>query len=132
MELKQYFQVVKKWWWLAVASVLVATVASYFGLQRTPRIYQATTTIQVGQATELANPSYSDIAISQQLAQTYLNMVSRRPILEGVAQALGLPYVPWAANVSASGSETVILRGSSVFVGDQRRGVLLSFSGTTP
>ena len=101
MEVKHYFQVVTKWWWLAVASVLVATAASYVSLQHTPRIYQATTTVQVGQATEQENPSYADFTISQQLAQTYLNMVSRRPILEGAALALGLPYVPWSGNVSA-------------------------------
>jgi succinoglycan biosynthesis transport protein ExoP len=101
MELKQYFGVVKKWWWLAVACVLIASVSSYLGTRQMPRIYSATTTLMVGQAMQQANPSSQDIWLSQQLAQTYTTMVKRKPILEAAAQALGLEYIPSAGNVSA-------------------------------
>jgi succinoglycan biosynthesis transport protein ExoP len=101
MALEQYLAVVKKWWWLMVASMLVAAVSSYLAVSRVPRVYQATTTVMVGQSLREANPTYQDIAISSQLAQTYVNMVWRQPILKGAAEALGLPYVPWAGNVSA-------------------------------
>lgn len=101
MELKQYFGVIKKWWWLAVACVLIASVSSYMGTRQMPRIYSATTTLMVGQALQQANPSSQDMWLSQQLAQTYTTMVKRRPILEGAAQALGLTYIPSAGNVSA-------------------------------
>jgi capsular exopolysaccharide synthesis family protein len=101
MELKQYFAVVKKWWWLMVASTLVATISGYLAVSRVPRIYEATTTVVVGQSLQMTNPTYADFSISQQLAQTYVNMTSRRPILEGAAAALGLGYIPWAGNVSA-------------------------------
>ncbi len=101
MELKQYFGVIKKWWWLAVACVLIASVSSYLGTQQMPRIYSATTTLMVGQALQQANPSSQDIWLSQQLAQTYTTMVKRKPILEAAAKALGLAYIPSAGNVSA-------------------------------
>ncbi len=101
MELEQYFAVIKKWLWLIVASVLISTVSSYFGTLQMPRIYQATTTVMVGQVLEQSNPNAQDLYLSQQLAQTYADMVRRRPILEGVAEALGLDYVPSAENVSA-------------------------------
>lgn len=101
MALEQYWAVIKKWWWLMVASMLVASVSSYVSVSRVPRIYQATTTVIVGQGFFEPNPSPQDLAISQQLALTYVNMVQRRPILQGAAEALGLPYVPWSGNVSA-------------------------------
>jgi capsular exopolysaccharide synthesis family protein len=101
MELKQYFVAIKKWWWLVVASTLVATVSGYIGVSRMPRIYQATTTVIVGQGLQSANPNSQDLYISQQLAQTYREMVVRRPILSGAAEALGLSYVPRSEDVSA-------------------------------
>jgi succinoglycan biosynthesis transport protein ExoP len=101
MALEQYWVVIKKWWWLMVASTLVASISSYASLSRVPRIYQAATTVLVGQSVFEPDPSAQDFAISQQLAQTYVNMVQRRPILEGAAEALGLSYVPWSGNVSA-------------------------------
>ena len=101
MELKQYFLAIKKWWWLVVASTLVATVSGYIGVSRMPRIYQATTTVIVGQSLQSANPNSQDLYISQQLAQTYREMVMRQPILDGAARALGLPYAPRSEDVSA-------------------------------
>jgi len=101
MELRQYFMAIKKWWWLLVASTLVATVAGYVSVSRMPRIYQATTTVIVGQGLQSSNPNSQDLYISQQLAQTYREMVSRAPILSGAAEMIGLPYVPRAEDVSA-------------------------------
>jgi capsular exopolysaccharide synthesis family protein len=101
MGLEQVFAVIRKWLWLIVASVLVATVFGYLGTLQMPRIYQATTTVMVGQVLGQPDPSAQDLYLSQQLAQTYADMVRRRPILEGVAEALALDYVPAAANISA-------------------------------
>jgi non-specific protein-tyrosine kinase len=100
MELGQYFSVLKRWWWLMVACVAVATASSYYGTTKMPRIYQATTTVMVGQSLEQVNPSSQDLYMSQQLAQTYAEMVRRRPILESAAQAMGLAYVPSAGSIS--------------------------------
>ncbi len=100
MELIEYWNILKRWWWLMVACVLVASGSSYIGTRRMPRIYQATTTVMVGQTLQQANPSAGDLYISQQLAQTYAQMVVRQPVLSGAAQALGLEYIPAASNIS--------------------------------
>jgi non-specific protein-tyrosine kinase len=100
MELGQYFSIVKRWWWLMVACVAVATASSYYGTTKMPRIYQATTTVMVGQSLEQVNPNSQDLWMSQQLAQTYAEMVKRQPILQSAAQALGLAYVPSAGSIS--------------------------------
>jgi succinoglycan biosynthesis transport protein ExoP len=101
MQLEHYFAVIRKWLWLIVASVLVATVSSYLGALQMPRIYQATTTVMVGQVLEEPDPNTQDLYLSQQLAYTYADMARRRPILEGVAEALELDYTPSAEDVSA-------------------------------
>jgi succinoglycan biosynthesis transport protein ExoP len=101
MQLEQYFAVIRKWLWLTVASVLVASVFSYLGTLQMPRIYQATTTVMVGQVLEQPDPNAQDLYLSQQLALTYADMVRRQPILEGVTEMLGLEYVPSAEDVSA-------------------------------
>lgn len=105
MELGQYFAVIKRWWWLIVACVLVATVSSYLGTLQMPRIYQATATVMVGQALEKANPSGQDFYISQQLAQTYATMVGRLPLRQAAAEALGLSYVPAASARNVQGTQ---------------------------
>ncbi len=101
MDLKRYLSAIKKWWWLLVASTLVATVSGYYAVSRMPRIYQATTSLMVGQSLNEANPTNQDLYISGQLAQTYREIVTRQPILQGAAEALGLPYVPRPDDVSA-------------------------------
>ena len=101
MELKRYISAIQKWWWLLVASTLVATVSGYYAVSRMPRIYQATTSLMVGQSLNEANPTNQDMNISQQLAQTYREIVTRQPILRGAADALGLPFTPRAKEVSA-------------------------------
>ncbi len=101
MELTQYWNIVRRWWWLMVACTLVAAGSSFIGTLGVPRTYQATTTLMIGQVLQQANPNTQDIWLSQQLAQTYADMVRRRPILEGVQAALGLQYTPSGSNVSA-------------------------------
>ena len=90
MELTQYWSVIRKWWWLMVACVLVAAISSFVGTLGMPRIYRATTTVMVGQVLEEPNPNTQDLWISQELAQTYANMVQRRPILEAAAEAFDI------------------------------------------
>lgn len=100
MELREYWNILKRWWWLMVACVVVAAGSSYVGTRGMPRIYQATTTVMVGQTLQQSNPTSGDLWISEQLAQTYAQMVQRQPILGGAAQALGLEYTPAPDTVS--------------------------------
>lgn len=100
MELEQYLAVLKRWWWLMIACVVVAAGSSYYGTTQMPRIFQATTTLMVGQVLQQADPGGQEFWISEQLARTYAEMVGRRTVLEGAAEALNLEFVPSAGNVS--------------------------------
>jgi non-specific protein-tyrosine kinase len=94
MELRQYMSVVWKWLWLILLGTTVATGLSYYTSRTMPRIYQASTTVMVGQSLRSTNPSTQDLWTSGQLAQTYAEMVRRQPVLQGVVDTVGLG-LPW-------------------------------------
>jgi len=120
------WDVLRRWWWLLLACAAVAALSSYLGTTQMPRIYQATSTVIVGQTLQQENPSGTDIYITQQLAETYRQMVKRKPILTAAAQALGLSYVPAPEDVSASTVEGTQLLEISVRDTDPERARLLA------
>jgi capsular exopolysaccharide synthesis family protein len=104
MELKQYASTLWKWSWLIVLSTLIAAAASFWATSRMPRIYSTTTTLMVGRFIQTADPSGQDFYISQQLAQSYIQLVRRQPILQGTIDTLGLEmgWQTLAAQVNTS------------------------------
>ena len=94
MELRQYMSIIWKWLWLILLGTAMATGLSYYTSRNMPRIYQASTTVMVGQSLHSTNPNTQDLWTSERLAQTYAEMVRRQPILQGAVDALGLG-IPW-------------------------------------
>ena len=90
MELREYLAVVRKWWWLIVLCTVLAAGASLVVSRSTPPIYQASTTLMVGQTIQDPNPNTQDMSTSERLAQTYAEMVRRQPILQATVEALAL------------------------------------------
>jgi succinoglycan biosynthesis transport protein ExoP len=89
MELRQYAAVLWKWSWLIVLSTAVAAFFSWLAAKDQPAVYQTSTTLMIGQAIQQADPNYADFYTSEQLAQTYSELVKREPILKATARALG-------------------------------------------
>ena len=90
MELFKYIDVVRKWFWLIVLATALAAGSSLVASNMTTPIYRTTTTLMVSQITQNANPNSVDIYTSQQLAQTYVQLITLEPILTATANALGL------------------------------------------
>jgi capsular exopolysaccharide synthesis family protein len=99
--LQKGWTILRRWWWLLLACVTVSIGVGYVTTLWTPRVYQATTTLMIGEAVHQANPEARDIYLSQQLAKTYARIVQRQPLLDSAAQALGLDYTPAIDAVSA-------------------------------
>ncbi len=89
MELRQYVTIVWKWLWLILLGTAVAGVSTWLVARDQPPIYQSSVTLMIGQALEKANPNYTDFYTSEQLAQTYSELIKREPILRATARALG-------------------------------------------
>jgi polysaccharide biosynthesis transport protein len=94
IDLRQYLALFRQWWWLMVLATLLAAVAAYAYSSRLTPIYQASTTLLINQAASSTTTDYSSIITSERLASTYSKMMTKRPVMEEVANRLG-------ANVSA-------------------------------
>ena len=94
MELRDYIRPLRKWWWLIVAATLVATVSSYLATREQPPIYRTRTTIMVGSAIENPNPNGNEFWLTQQLANTYADIVKRDNVRMAVMSRLNLAWLP--------------------------------------
>jgi succinoglycan biosynthesis transport protein ExoP len=96
MELRQYFNVIKRWWWLLIVGIIIPMGISYHFLSQQPPLYQAKVTLMVGGAVQ--RPSYdpTQAGASISLAQAYAVLVKRRPITQPVIERLGLERSPEA------------------------------------
>ncbi len=90
MELTQYFSRLLRWWWLIALSTVIAAGASFYVSLQQPRIYQTSTTVMVGQVIQKANPTGSDFALPQLLAESYAQMANLQPILQATIDSLEL------------------------------------------
>ena len=93
VELKQYFSILWKWAWLVVLCVLLAGGSAYVVSERQPPSYQATVTLLINQASSTTQ-DYNALLTGERLAKTYTQLLTKRPVMEGVATALGLDVSP--------------------------------------
>ena len=81
--------ILRRWWWLAFITVLGVLAGYVISRQQTP-VYQATTTILVGDSIKSTNVDRVDIQVSEALVQTYVEVAHRQPVLQGVVTTLNL------------------------------------------
>jgi tyrosine-protein kinase len=93
LEIRQYINIVRRWWWLigllSVVGGVAAFAASYLG-QST---YESSTTVLINQAPG-ALPSADAVLSGQRVAATYAELLHQRPILQEVITNLGLKVNP--------------------------------------
>jgi succinoglycan biosynthesis transport protein ExoP len=89
-------RLVKRWWWLAVLAVTVASISSYRASQSATPLYYTKATLMIGRAMQDPNPNQADLWIGQELAVTYAQMAQRQPVLQAAIDSLGL-QVDWGA-----------------------------------
>ena len=94
MEIRDLTQPLLRWWWLLLAATLIAGITSFVVASRQPPIYEASTTLIVGQAIADPNPSGGEFQLSQQLSTLYANIAERDPVALATMKALGLDWLP--------------------------------------
>ncbi len=90
VELSRLVGVILRRWWLLVAFIAIGASIAYVMSQSQTPVYQATTTILVGQSIKSPQLVRTDLQTSDALVQTYVEMTHRQPVLEGVIAALQL------------------------------------------
>jgi len=94
MELGAFLRPLRRWWRLLLASTALAAVSSSCYALVQPPVYEAQTTLIIGQALGSPNPTGGDLALSQQLTVTYSDLLHRRPVREQTMAVLGLTFLP--------------------------------------
>jgi capsular exopolysaccharide synthesis family protein len=96
MEIRRYFNVVKRYSWLVILSAIVAGAAAFLISSNMTPIYQATSRYLIDEAPGSTSSSneYSQLLTEQILAQTYVEIATTRPVLEETITELGLPFSP--------------------------------------
>lgn len=90
VNLRQVITTIVKWWWLLILTTIIAAVIGYAISQRQPPVFQAATTIIVGQSIQATELDRNDIQTSESLASTYANIARRQPVLQSVVDRLSL------------------------------------------
>lgn len=109
MSLAEYLKPLVRMWWLIIASVVVATVASFIAVRQLPPTYQSHAVLMVGRALENPNPSNTDLWMSQQLASTYVDILSREQLQNAAMAALGMDWLPEYAARLVPGTQLIEL-----------------------
>jgi non-specific protein-tyrosine kinase len=90
IELRRIIAILRGHFWLLVGlSTLAALIGLFISRSQTP-VYEATTTLLVGQFMQSTSVNRADIQTSTDVARTYADIALRQPILKGVAEALKL------------------------------------------
>lgn len=113
MELIQYIRLFRKWFWLILLATFIAGSVSFIVTSGRPPVYEASTTIAIGQFIQSPNPNSSDITVGINLAQTYSKLVTTYDVLQGTIDTLNLPLD--AAQLERL-IRTQILTGTSLMV----------------
>jgi len=91
MEIRQYLYLFRRWAWLGILGLVLGMAGGYFFSSRQTPIYQTSTKVMVSSSSSgTASYSYSGY-MDQQLAKTYMQLLSTQPIIDGVSEYLGYP-----------------------------------------
>ena len=88
MEIRKYFSLLTRWWWLILLAMLISGVTAYIISINTPKVYQAKARILI----ELppGDNSYSDFLVAQQQSATLATRMTTQEILTLTSQRLNI------------------------------------------
>lgn len=94
MDITAYLAPLRKWWWLILAATILAGVASYLATRDQILMYEARTTLMIGQTIDNPNVTNTQLTLGQQLAPAYADIGKREPVRAATMEALGLSSLP--------------------------------------
>ncbi|MGB8253153.1 MAG: polysaccharide biosynthesis tyrosine autokinase [Anaerolineaceae bacterium] len=90
VDLRKYLSLFLHWAWLIILAGLLAGAFAYFFSQRMTPYYQSSTTVLVNAAPGTKATDYTSVMLSEQLTSTYAKMIVTDPVLNQMADDLGL------------------------------------------
>ena len=89
-DFRRYTGLIWQWAWLLALVTILAGVAAYVISKRSTPVYQASTTVLINEAPATRSTDYAAIVASERQAQTYAQLMTKQPSLEGVIERLDL------------------------------------------
>jgi non-specific protein-tyrosine kinase len=83
-----------RWWWLILASAIVAGATSLLYVRMRPDIYQSHATLVVGSAMQNPNPDNMSLQMGAYLARSYAQMAMRSTVKNATMDALQMEWLP--------------------------------------
>ena len=87
----------RKWWLLVLCGLVTGGIALYISMAHITPMYRASVTVYVNNTRAGEQVEYvtsSNLATSQRLVNTYVNIIKSDTVLERVAEESGLNYTP--------------------------------------
>lgn len=96
MEFRQYLNFVRRWLWLILVLGLSFGAAGYFAGMTGPTLYESTVTVLVTppRTADRQSPNYQDMVTNERRAITYSLLLTKRAVMEGIIEKLGLELDP--------------------------------------
>ena len=88
MELSKILNILYRYLWLFVLTITIASLTTFFVLNKQPVSYKATTQLLVGPTLDSPSPDLNALKIGGQLIQTYAELVTTRSYLQSVNDKL--------------------------------------------
>ncbi len=88
MELRQYIELFRRWAWLIILGLVLGVAGGYGASTLQEPIYQASTRVLVSRAPD-QNSNYNSFYDDQNLATTYIQLLTTQPVLEKTGEKLG-------------------------------------------
>jgi capsular exopolysaccharide synthesis family protein len=89
--IKQYMGIIRRWLWLLLLTTLLTSTVAYTVARQQPPGYTALARLIVGPGIDGINPDLNALRTGGQLMQTYAELVTTRPFLQGVIDQASLP-----------------------------------------
>jgi capsular polysaccharide biosynthesis protein len=89
-ESRRLLRSARRLWWLILVLAVAGGLAGFVVSQQITPVYQARTSVLVGESIRTANVDEGALKASAALAPTYADIVRRQPVLQSVVNSLGL------------------------------------------
>src|SRR5690349_8491220 len=93
MEIKDYLRILWRRKWVILLTLVVTVVVVSIGTYLTTPVYEATAVLRIAVSSG-GSLSFSDYTYADQLMNTYMEMATRRPVLDELMQSLTLSKAP--------------------------------------
>jgi non-specific protein-tyrosine kinase len=91
LDLRQILRIAARWWWLACIAALLAGSSAFVIASRQDPLYSSTVTLRVNPPVG-SSADFSALQLTQNLTETYRQMIVMSPVLDLAVSQLSLPY----------------------------------------